>query len=125
MRYFLNMILGGWPRLSLVLFRNGLMLVLLTSFGCSVAKRVELPTVEIPRPNERPNLPAPEPIEIRPFNWKVLTEKDKLVKGQAYISLSPKDYENLALTMSDVVRWIKEARWRLKYYKGEELPLTD
>jgi hypothetical protein len=82
--------------------------------------------VEIAKPNTRPNLPAPEPIQTRPLKWKVLTEKDKLVKGQAYIALSTKDYENLSLNLADVVRWIKEARWRLKYYKGEEpTPLTE
>ena len=50
----------------------------------------------------------------------MLTETDRLEKGEAYIALSPKDYESLSLTMSDIIRWIKEARWRLKYYKGEE-----
>ena len=121
MRYLVNMILVSWQRVNLVLFRSGLMLVLLVSFGCSAAKQVEIPTVQIPQPNLRPNLPDPEPIETRPIEWKVLTEKDKLVKGQAYIALTPKDYEELSLSMADVLRWIKEARWRLQYYKGEEV----
>jgi hypothetical protein len=80
-----------------------------------------LPTAPIAQPNLRPNLPDPEPIETRPIQWKVLTEKDIIEKDEAYIALSPKDYEELALSMSDIVRWVKEARWRLNYYKGEEL----
>lgn len=34
-----------------------------------------------------------------------------------YFALTPKEYEELSLNMADILRWVKEARWRLDYYK--------
>ena len=80
---------------------------------------------EIPRPETRPNLPDPAPIKTHDIDWKILTEKSIISEGEAYFALSPKDYEELALTMADIIRWIKEAGWRLNYYKGENIEVKE
>lgn len=38
-----------------------------------------------------------------------------------YYGVTPKNYEVLARNMADILRWVKEARWRLDYYRGEGL----
>lgn len=35
-----------------------------------------------------------------------------------FIALTPRDYENLAINNAEALRWVKEAKWRLDYYRG-------
>ena len=106
---------------SLGLFSVGLILVLSLLSGCSSAKQPVPVISEVALPESRPVLPNPAPIKTHAFEWVVLTEKDRIKEGEAFIALTPKDYEDLSLTMADIIRWIKEANWRLRYYKGEEM----
>jgi hypothetical protein len=39
--------------------------------------------------------------------------------GWVYYGLTPRQYEILAKNMADILRWVKEAEWRLQYYRGE------
>ncbi len=98
--------------------------VLLLFSGCSNLNPIELftTTVEIDRPDERPALPNPKPIETSPFKWRVITP-DRLPEGGGwvYYGITPKSYEVLARNMADILRWVKEAKWRLDYYRGEGL----
>jgi len=36
------------------------------------------------------------------------------------IALTPQDYETLARNQADTLRWVREAMWRLQYYRQEE-----
>ncbi len=77
-------------------------------------------TTEIKQPDARPPLPNPNPINTAPFKWKVLThtrlpEDDRWV----YYGITPKAYEVLSRNMADMLRWVREAKWRLDYYRGE------
>lgn len=75
--------------------------------------------VEAPKPDKRPVLPNPKPIDTAPIKFKVLT-RETLPEGEfVYYGLSVKDYETLARNMADILRWVKEAEWRLRYYRGE------
>lgn len=76
---------------------------------------------EIPKPETRPVLPDPAPIKTQEVDWIILTDKSTIKEGEAFIALTPQNYEDLSLTMADILRWIKEANWRLKYYRGENL----
>lgn len=73
---------------------------------------IELPTL--------PALPDPKPIQQTPFKWEVLTP-DKLPDDERWVryGLTVKDYEALARNMAEILRWVKEAEWRLRYYRGE------
>lgn len=80
--------------------------------------------VAIDRPEERPALPNPAPIEEpRKIEWKVLTP-ETLPAGDNWVffGLTPEDYEDLSMNTADLLRWIEEALWRLQYYRGEETP---
>jgi hypothetical protein len=56
--------------------------------------------------------------------WVVLTPEIKPNPAAVYFALTPEQYERLALNMSRIKRWMEEAAWRLKYYRGE-LPDAD
>lgn len=89
--------------------------------ACSGLPTVDIHTtpVDAPKPKERPVLPNPEPIQTAPFKFKVLTPKTAPEGDYVFYGLTVKDYETLARNMADIVRWIKEAQWRLNYYRGE------
>ncbi len=87
--------------------------------------------LDLERPPERPTLPDPAPLDLRPQKWNVYTP-DRLPEGDDWviIGLTTKDYEILSLNVADIRRWIEEAYWRLQYYRGDqeisrELPLTE
>jgi len=62
-------------------------------------------------------LPDPDAIQTFEFEWHVVTP-DQLPEGDwVLFSLTPKGYENLSLTFADTLRWIREARHRLDYYR--------
>ena len=75
---------------------------------------------QIERAPERPPLPNPKPIEQRDFSWVVITP-DRLPEGDDWVffGLTPRDYESLSLNTADTLRWVREAMWRLRYYRGE------
>ncbi len=76
--------------------------------------------MQLERPQETPPLPNPRPIEQRDVEWKVLTP-DTLPEGGNWVffGVTPRDYEDLALNQADVLRFVEEAMWRLRYYRGE------
>lgn len=64
-------------------------------------------------------LPDPHPIELYNINWEVIIVKDPDGTEKVYFALSPGDYESLSLNMAEILRWISEAKWQLKYYQDE------
>lgn len=95
----------------------------------------------ISRPDHsRPPVPDPQPIRTTAPKFKVLTTErlPDLFKGAecgppdkhtgmatctlptdwVVYGLDPKQYEILAKDMADILRWVKEAKWRLRYYRG-------
>jgi hypothetical protein len=75
--------------------------------------------VDVPRPEAHPAVPNPEPVQIAPIEWKVIT-RDRLPEGEFVLyGLTPRQYETLARNMADILRWVKEAQWRLEYYRGD------
>ena len=93
---------------------------------------VQTAPVEASKPEARPALPNPQPIQTSPFKWNVLvvtkddagnwivTNPPKNIRDtQPYYVITPEAYEVLARNMADIIRWVKEAQWRLDYYRGE------
>ena len=70
---------------------------------------------EIPLPTKQ-TLPNPEPVQQLPVTWIVLTPKTPPSGDYVWIAISPRDYENLSRNEADIIRWIKEAGFRLEYY---------
>lgn len=77
-------------------------------------------TTEIKQPDARPPLPNPRPIETSTFKWKVVT-RDRLPEGDrwVYYAITPQEYEVLSRNMAEMLRWVREAQWRLEYYRGK------
>ena len=107
---------------SRVLLSAALIAGLLVSTGCSSRPPVEviLGGTQIKQPNLRPALPNPQAVSLSPFKWKVITKK-RLPKGDrwVYYAITPREYEVLARNMAELLRWVKEAKWRLDYYRGK------
>ena len=110
-----------WP--SQASLSAALIAVLLMSSACSSVKQLKAlwTPVEIVQPSQaKPNLPNPQPIEINNFKFKVLTETTlPSESGWVYYGLTPSQYEILARNTAEMLRWIKEANWRLKYYRDD------
>lgn len=97
---------------------------LLLLCACSSAPqelKVTTAQVDLPQPEKTPALPNPQPIDTAPLNWIIVTP-DRLPAGDGWvlIALTPKDYETLARNQADTLRWVREAMWRLRYYRQEE-----
>lgn len=76
--------------------------------------------MDAPKPTQ-PKLPNPEPLQLLPITWIVLTPKTPPAGDFVWIAISPRDYENLSRNNAEIERWIKEAGFRLEYY-GNETP---
>lgn len=81
---------------------------------------VQTVPIEVPRPPERPTLPAPLPVSLLPVDWVVVTS-DSLPPGDGWviIGLTPAQYEALSLNMAELLRWAQEAGYQIRYYRGE------
>lgn len=76
----------------------------------------------ISRPDDRPALPAPRPIEMAPLEFSVMLP-DRLPEGDEWVmyGLTQRDYDTLIRNMAEIRRWVKEAAGQLRYYRGEEI----
>lgn len=73
---------------------------------------------EIKLPNSCPVFPDPVPINTLPVVWQVITPTTT-PEGEEWVlfALDTDQYENLSLTTADILRWVKEASWRLNKHK--------
>ena len=83
------------------------------------AQTVRTVTVEVPRPDPTPSLPDPQPLELLPVDWTVVTA-GRLPAGSDWtlMALTPQQYRNLSLNTAELLRYVREAKWRLGYYRG-------
>lgn len=72
-------------------------------------------------PDARPPIPDPRPIEWVNTEIRIILP-DRLPEGDDWVmyGLTQRDYDTLAKNMADVRRWVNEAAWRLRYYRGED-----
>lgn len=79
--------------------------------------------VQVDRPSGLPPLPNPRPIAQRAIQWTVLTP-NTLPEGDDWVffGIRPRSYEDLAVNEAEVLRFVREALWRLRYYRGELPP---
>lgn len=111
---------AAWPLSVRASLRIGCSVALIGLAACS-SKPQELTvrTVEEPiqrAPVMRP-LPDPAPITVLPVDWIVVTpgtipEGDFVIFG-----MDADSYENLSLNTADILRWVTEAKVRLKTYR--------
>lgn len=90
-------------------------MVTLSVSACAGTQKIELdvrPKADLPRPAEKAILPAPRAINERPLRFVVV----KLPSGKVYIALTPDQYAIYEANRAEIARWVREARYQLKYY---------
>ena len=76
--------------------------------------------MDVKRPPQVLAVPDPAPVEMLELEWSIVE-----VDGEVYAALTIQGYQNLALNSAELLRWIREARWRLKYYRDNLLKLEE
>jgi len=111
---------------SLVLFL--LLPILLLSSGCSVwpkLKEISVQTVEVKRTIPLQN--NPRPVDMNEMYFWVVTEqnfeefKTKFIDKNTeflFYGISVRDYENLALNMAEIKRYIEQQKEIIIYYEN-------
>ena len=111
---------------SLALFL--LLPILLLSSGCSLwpnLKKISVQTVEAKRIIPLQN--SPRPVDMNNMHFWVVTEqnyeefKTKFSKKNGsflFYSISVRDYENLALNMAEIKRYIEQQKEIIIYYEN-------
>jgi len=94
-------------------------MALVTLSGCSKNLLNLEPTEVVVNEPTVVVLPDPHPVKLYNINWEVIIVKDPDGTEKVYFALSPGDYENLSLNMAEILRWISEAQWQLRYYQNE------
>ena len=122
MEFSLGITSQNWPRPSLNSLKIASTLAVLLLAGCSNAlppTTVQVAPVQIDLPDLTPNLPNPTPVRILDVDWKVITPETLPVGEWVYFALTPEDYEDLATNNAELLRYLKETGWLLRYYRGE------
>ena len=111
---------------SLALFL--LLPILLLSSGCSLwpsLKEISVQTVEAKRIIPLQN--SPRPVDMNNMHFWIVTEqnfeefKTKFTKKNGsflFYSISVRDYENLALNMAEIKRYIEQQKEIIVYYEN-------
>jgi hypothetical protein len=119
--------LGHW-KLSLVLLP-----ILLLSSGCSSWRDVlpiQVKTVEVER--KIPTQNRPRPVKMNDVHFYVVTEdtfdefKERFIKENGdflFYALSVRDYETIALNMSELKRFIDQQKQIIIYYEKAVKPI--
>jgi hypothetical protein len=99
-----------------------LAIILLTS-GCFGSKIVDVKADPVERTIIHPNVP--DQLSMRKVEWTVFNRAkiEKLLKDYpdqeiVLFALSAKGYENLSLNMAEVIRYLKEQKNVIIYYRG-------
>lgn len=88
--------------------------LLMFSTGCGTSSKmppIQVDTIQAERPPAKPPLPRPAPVETLPVDWTVVATED----GPA-LALTEEQFQHLAQNLAELLRWIREAAWRLHYY---------
>ncbi len=101
--------------------------ILLLSSGCSLwpnLKEIKVQTVEVKRTIPLQN--SPRPVDMNNMHFWIVTEqnfeefKTKFTKKNGdflFYSISVRDYENLALNMAEIKRYIEQQKEIIIYYE--------
>ena len=54
------------------------------------------------------------------MRWQVIE-----TEGEPWFALSARSYESLSRNLADLVRWVSEASYQIKFYREQRLPVDD
>jgi len=99
-------------RACLPLLLTALLLASLTGCGGSSSlPPIQVDTVDVTPPPAKPKLPEPEPILLVKPDWEVIVTEEGPM-----LALTEEQFQILATNLAEILRWIREAAWRLDYY---------
>ena len=107
-----------------VMRRDLLLLVLLAGCSSPASKTVVIPQAQ---PNAAFAIPTPQPLTVNSVQWQVMTPEqlktfaDRLQKAQDHkvvLVLDQENYNNLALNLVEIERYIKEQKAILDMVKS-------
>lgn len=65
-------------------------------------------------------LPDLQPVKMEAVQWQVVE-----VDGEPLFALTARGYESLSRNIADVARWMREASYQIKFYRGSQQPKGD
>lgn len=65
-------------------------------------------------------LPEPQPVQMETVRWQVVE-----AEGEPLFALTPNAYESLSRNLADLVRWVTEASYQIKFYREQRLSVGD
>lgn len=89
--------------------------------GCSMFGNTVTQTELIQK--EIPIVPQPEPLNLKPIQWKIITKNnvnsflEGLQSEQVYVIMTVNDYETLAVNMADIKQYLQEQKRIIVYYE--------
>lgn len=67
----------------------------------------------------------PTPLQMLPIDFKVMNKtnqeeqiKQLLIDNESFVAITVRDYENLRINLSDVLRYIQQQQAMIKYYEA-------
>ena len=121
---------------NLSLLVVALFIVTLTS-GCSILRLKPEKEVVVKYVETQRNIPLqsrPKPLDFSTVQWKVVTDQNfdefieqyKVENGEAWVFyvVTVRDYENLALNMADLRRFVEQQKEIIVYYEEAVKPKT-
>lgn len=77
-------------------------------------------------PDPTPALPNPDPIVTVDVTLEIM-KPDRLPAGDEWVryGMTVEQYQNLSRNMAEILRWVREAQWRLDYYAPDSNTVED
>jgi hypothetical protein len=99
------------------MFLKKLNVLLVSSIGLAACESQPMPPSIVPIP-----IIAPEPpraINTKPVSFIVVTSEnlDKLNASSVWFAITPEDYENLAYNIQEMLRYVRQQKLIINYYK--------
>lgn len=118
MKYFQSMTSLSYSIVNQKWFLSVLIAVSLILTGCSSVQQPPITVVKNQdlSPNKVKPLPLPSPLSLN--DWQVEDKPCYDENNVAKICMTPRDYEIVSKNMAELLRWIKESKWQLDYYKN-------
>ena len=108
-------------------------LLALSSCGLTIPRDTQVVTENNYIERTIPLQPAPQPVNMPPVEWFVVTEDnldeflgriENNVGDVVFIAVTPDGYENLALGIADLRRYIGQQQSIIAYYEDAVAPTT-
>lgn len=67
--------------------------------------------------DDRPPLPLPDPVVTRPMVFDVIGKDGTVEVTEGTVLMSPEQFDAFAANVGELLRWVRDARQQLDYYR--------